>query len=185
MQELSLNILDIAQNSVKAGASEIHINVSEDKLRDKMTITIDDNGCGMTQEVVQRVIDPFYTTRTTRKVGLGVPFFKMAAEMTGGWFNIQSQVGEGTTVTGEFILSHIDRMPLGDMAETMCCLISCNPDINFVYTRKVDGEVFTVSTRDFTNVLGDVPLNVPQVMEFIKSYIRENTENLNGGTDTI
>ncbi|WP_312643948.1 ATP-binding protein [Hydrogenoanaerobacterium sp.] len=185
MQELSLNILDIAQNSVKAGATEIQITVSQSTAQDKMTIAIADNGCGMTAEVLQRVIDPFYTTRTTRKVGLGVPFFKMAAEMTGGWMSIQSQVGEGTTVTGEFVLSHIDRMPLGDMAQTMCCLISCNPDIQFVYKHETDDASFTVSTRDFTEVLGDVPLNTPQVMEFIESYIRENTENLNGGTVSI
>lgn len=186
MQELSLNILDIAQNSVKAGATEIKITVAENTADDRMTIAITDNGCGMTEETVRRVSDPFYTTRTTRKVGLGVPFFKMAAEMTGGGLTLTSQVGVGTAVTAVLGLSHIDRMPLGNMAETMCCLISCNPDINFIYVRSVNGAEFTASTNEFKEALGgEVPLNVPQVMDFIKSYIEENTENLNGGTETI
>lgn len=185
MQELSLNILDIAQNSVKAGAGEISIAVCELTTQDKMTITIADNGCGMTKEVAARVTDPFYTTRTTRKVGLGVPFFKMAAEMTGGGLVIDSEVGQGTTVTATLGLSHIDRMPLGDMAETMCCLISCNPQINFMYTYETEDGRFCTSTREFTDILGDVPLNVPQVMEFIKGYIKENTENLNGGNGEL
>ena len=185
MQELSLNILDIAQNSVKAGAAEIAITVCESTAADTLIITIVDNGCGMTDEVVARVIDPFYTTRTTRRVGLGIPFFKMAAEMTGGGFDISSKVGEGTTIKAVFGRSHIDRMPLGDMGETLCCLISCNPDINFIYTREVDGASFTTSTNEFKEVLGDVPLNIPQVMEFIKAYIKENTENLDGGIKTI
>ncbi len=182
MQELSLNILDIAQNSVKAGAANIEITVAEDTAADRLTITIADDGCGMDEETVRRVTDPFYTTRTTRKVGLGVPFFKMAAEMTGGSFDIRSRVGEGTTVTAVFGLSHIDRMPLGDLAGTICLLMSCNQHIEVVYTRARDGESATVRTSDFTAVLGDLPLSTPQVMEFIEGYIRENTENWNGGT---
>lgn len=185
MQELSLNILDIAQNSVKAGASEIGVTVRASAADDRMTIIISDNGCGMTEEVVQLVTDPFYTTRTTRKVGLGVPFFKMAAEMTGGGLTIESQVGVGTTVTATLGLSHIDRMPLGDMAETMCCLISCNPQINFTFLYETQGGSFRASTREFTEILGDVPLNLPQVMEFIKGYIGENIENLDGGNGGI
>lgn len=185
MQELSLNILDIAQNSVKAGAAQITVAVRESTAADTLIITIEDNGCGMSAETVARVTDPFYTTRTTRRVGLGVPFFKMAAEMTGGSFTISSEVGRGTVVQAVFGLSHIDRMPLGDIADTMCCLISCSPDINFIYIREIDGESFTASTAEFKEVLGDIPLNMPQVMEFIKAYIKENTENLNGGTVTI
>ena len=119
MEELSLNILDIAQNSVRAEASQVGITVKELKAIDRMIITITDNGCGRTREQVAHVEDPFFTTRTTRKVGLGVPFFKMAALMTGGDFSIRSQVGVGTEVEAQFGLSHIDRMPLGNMAETM------------------------------------------------------------------
>ena len=112
MPELSLNILDVTQNSVTAGANLIKINISASTADDRLTISISDNGCGMTEEQVKNVTDPFFTSRTTRKVGLGIPFFKMAAELTGGSFRIESKVGEGTTTTAVFGLSSIDRMPL-------------------------------------------------------------------------
>ena len=147
MEELSLNILDIAQNSVRANATRVDITVAELPAEDRLVITINDNGCGMTPEQVAHVEGPFYTTRTTRKVGLGVPFFKMAALMTGGDFSIQSQVGKGTRVRAVFGLTHIDRMPLGNMADTMCILMGCNEQINFSFTYQVGGGGFTVSTR--------------------------------------
>ena len=181
MEELSLNILDIAQNSVRAEASQVGITVKELKAIDRMIITITDNGCGMTPEQVAHVEDPFFTTRTTRKVGLGVPFFKMAALMTGGDFSIRSQVGVGTEVEAQFGLSHIDRMPLGNMAETMCILMSMNEHINFVYTYQVDDEVFSVSSAQLKEILDGVPLSTPAVMEFIKGYIKENMALLSGG----
>ena len=181
MQELSLNILDIAQNSVKAGAANIEITVAEDTAADRLTITIADDGCGMDEETVRRVTDPFYTTRTTRKVGLGVPFFKMAALMTGGDFSIQSQVGKGTRVRAVFGLTHIDRMPLGNMADTMCILMGCNEQINFSFTYQVGEAVFTVSTAQLQEILDGVPLNTPQVMDFIRGYIKENMDLLSGG----
>ena len=140
MEELSLNILDIAQNSVRANATRVDITVAELPAEDRLVITITDNGCGMTPEQVAHVEDPFYTTRTTRKVGLGVPFFKMAALMTGGDFSICSQPGEGTEVRAVFGLTHIDRMPLGNMADTMCILMGCNEQINFSFTYRVGGK---------------------------------------------
>lgn len=179
MQELSLNILDIAQNSIKAGAALITISVEEDTALDNMVITVADDGCGMTQEQVRRVIDPFYTTRTTRKVGLGVSFFKLAAELTGGSLTVDSAPGKGTTVTAVFILSSIDRMPLGDMAATMTALIQCNPDIDFVYTRCINSRSMTADTREFRAVLEGVPLDSPEVLTFIGEYINENTAELN------
>ena len=180
MQELSLNILDIAQNSIRAEARLVEISVDEDTVRDTFTITIRDDGCGMTEEQVRRVTDPFFTTRTTRKVGLGLPFFKMAAQMTGGDLTIQSQVGKGTAVTAVFGRSHIDRMPLGDIAGTMSCLIGANPQVDFVYRHTLDGEEFVADTRQFREILGDVPLNSPEVVQFIKEYIEENSRNLTG-----
>lgn len=174
MQELSLNVLDIAQNSVKAKATLIEIGVCENTEKDTMVITVKDNGCGMTDEQIKSVTDPFYTTRTTRRVGLGVPFFKMAAEMTGGSFNISSQVGKGTQVTAVFGLSHIDRMPLGDINATICSLIQCNPDIDFVYTHKRDENEFVLDTREFRTVLEGVPLSEPEVIAFISQFIDEN-----------
>ena len=139
MQELSLNVLDVAENSVRAGATLIEITVEEDTAADLLAITIADNGKGMTEEQVRRVTDPFFTTRTTRRVGLGVPFFKMAAELSGGGLQIRSQPGKGTVVTARFGLGSIDRMPLGDMEGTIRTLVQGSPGIDFVYTRRLDG----------------------------------------------
>src|SRR5699024_1384129 len=118
----------------RAGAKLITILVKADTRQDTLTVSIQDNGCGMTTEQISQVTDPFFTTRTTRKVGLGVPFFKYAAESTGGSFSIESEKGKGTVVTAVFGLSHIDRMPLGDISSTIHTLITCHPDTEFVYT---------------------------------------------------
>lgn len=173
MQELSLNILDVAENSVKAGAKQIAISVQEDTAADRLTIVIQDDGCGMTSEQVQQVVSPFYTTRTTRKVGLGIPFFKMAAELTGGGLTVDSQVGVGTTVTAVFGLSHIDRMPLGDLAGTVGQLIQTSPEIDFVFTYARDGRQFVADTREFRQLLEGVPLSSPEVALFLRDYLRE------------
>ena len=181
MPELSLNILDIAQNSVRADASLTEIRVTVDTPADKLTIVVSDNGCGMTEEQIEKVTDPFFTTRTTRKVGLGVPFFKMAAEITGGEFSITSKLGVGTTTTAVFGLSNIDRMPLGDMAGTISSLVGMNPDRDFIYTFDRDGKSFTLDTREFREILGeDVSLSEPDVMAYITAYINENTEECGG-----
>ena len=180
MQELSLNVLDIAQNSVRAKADLIEITVDEQPGKDLLTITIADNGCGMSAEQVHKVIDPFFTTRTTRKVGLGVPFLKLAAEMTGGTLAIDSKVNVGTTVTATFGLTHIDRMPLGDMAGTISSLVQCNPDIDFVYTYRRGEQAFAADTREFRQVLAGVPLSNPEVVGFISSFIRENMTEIQG-----
>ena len=178
MQELSLNVLDVAENSVKAGATLIGIEVDEQPKDDRLTILITDNGCGMTAGQAAHVTDPFFTTRTTRKVGLGVPFFKMAAELTGGSLHIETQPGRGTTVTALFGLSHIDRMPLGDMAGTVCALIQCNPAIDFIYTRRYGEHSFVADTREFRKTLGEIPLQTPEVLAFIGEFIRENSAEI-------
>ena len=181
MQELSLNVLDIAQNSVRANASEVVIEVAEDERADSLSIIISDNGCGMTSEQVEHVVDPFFTTRTTRKVGLGVPFFKMAAEMAGGEFAIKSTPGIGTEVKATFQRSHIDRMPLGDMPQTICCLICMNEEINFTYRYLFNGNEFSISTAELQAVLDGVPLHTPQVMQFINEFLQEHMEALQNG----
>ena len=184
MQELSLNILDIAQNSVRAQAKLVTIIVEEQPEADLLAITIADDGCGMTPEQVGRVTDPFFTTRTTRKVGLGLPFFKMAAEMTGGSLEIQSEVGSGTTVTARFGYNHVDRMPLGDIAQTVASLIQCNPDMDFLYTYIYQDRQFSADTREFRRILEGIPLSSPEVVGFINDFIRENTReilNVDGG----
>lgn len=183
MTEISLNILDVAENSTRAGASLVTITVSADTAADRLTVIIDDDGCGMTEEQVAHVTDPFFTTRTTRKVGLGVPFFKYAAESTGGSFTIQSQPGVGTTVTAVFVLSHIDRMPLGDISSTIHTLVVYHPDTDFRYIYEYDGKSFTLDTREFREILGDVPFDTPEISSYIMEYLTENKLETDGGAD--
>ena len=183
MRELSLNVMDVAQNSVRAEASLVTITVDESDQNDRLTISIEDNGCGMTEEQVQQVIDPFFTTRTTRKVGLGVPLFKMSAEQTGGRFNIQSEVGKGTKTCAGYVKSHVDMTPLGDINSTISILIRCNPDIDFVYTRSTDKGSFTLDTRELREVLQGVSLDTPDVIEWIEQFLEEQTENICGGAE--
>lgn len=181
MTELSLNVLDVANNSVRANASLIEITIQIQRETNKLTIIITDNGCGMTKEQLARVEDPFFTTRTTRRVGLGIPFFKLAAENTGGHFLVESVPEHGTTVIAEFGLSHIDRMPLGDMNITMHTLITLNTQIDFLYTYCLDEKQFHLDTREFRELLGDVPFDVPEVSAYIKEYLVENQEEIDCG----
>ena len=181
MRELSLNVMDVAQNSVRAEASLVRITVEESDKEDRLSIIIADDGCGMTEEQVQQVIDPFFTTRTTRKVGLGVPLFKLSAEQTGGSFDIQSKKGVGTTTTANYVKSHVDMTPLGDINSTVKILIQCNPDIDFVYTCTTDNGSFSLDTRELRKVLGDVSLDTPDVLEWITDFLEENTKEIYGG----
>ena len=156
MQELSLNVLDIAQNSVRANASLVTISVLERTADRFLEISVADDGCGMTEEQVSHVMDPFFTTRTTRKVGLGVPFFTTARYNTG----------------------HIDMLPVGDMNATILSLITMNPDMDFVYRHERDGRVYTLDTRELKAVLEDVPLNTPEVAAFLKESLEEGEAEL-------
>ena len=178
MRELSLNVLDIAQNSVSAGASLVEIELIEDTENHELLIGIYDNGKGMTREQVENVRDPFFTTRTTRKVGMGIPLFKFAAEMTGGKLEIQSEVGVGTRVRAYFKTDHLDFTPIGDMTSTIISLVTMNLHMDFLYRRKVDDKEFTVDTRQLKEILGDVPLNEPSIALWIQQYINENTKQL-------
>jgi len=182
MKELSLNILDVAENSVKAGATLIQISLSESA--EELVLTISDDGCGMKPEIVRGVIDPFYTTRTTRKVGLGIPLLKMAAEQTGGNVEIQSThvsqdpQNHGTTVTARFFRKHIDFTPLGDVVSTITTLIQGSPHIDFVFSHEFDGHSVSLDTRDMREVLGnDVALSEPDVLRWIAGYLQEQYEN--------
>lgn len=177
MRELSLNVLDVAQNSISADASLIEICVMENG--NKMTISIEDNGKGMDEQQLSKVQDPFFTTRTTRNVGLGVPLFKMAAELTGGCFKIDSAPGKGTAVTAEFVSDSVDMTPLGDINDTMLMLIRFNPNIDFVFKREKNDKSFILDTRKLKKVLGDdVPLDSSDVVQWIKEYLAEETEEL-------
>ena len=185
MQELSMNILDVAQNSVAAGASLVEITVEERPREDLLRIVIADNGRGMTPDQVRRVTDPFYTTRTTRKVGLGIPFFKMAAELSGGGLVIESRPGEGTRVEATFGLGSIDRMPLGNINETVAALIQGSPQLDFLYTRRLEDREMVLDTREFREVLGEIPLDAPEVARFIREYLEEHTAALCAGEEEL
>jgi hypothetical protein len=178
MQEISLNILDIAQNSITANATLLEITVDEQPEKDFLDITIKDNGCGMTEQQLNAVTDPFFTQRKTRKVGLGVPLFKMAAELSGGNFFITSKQNYGTTVCAKFNLSNIDTMPLGDINSTVITLIQCNPNIQLIYRRIYSKKEFTLNTTEITELLGGVPITNFEVMNFIKDYLFENEEEI-------
>lgn len=177
MKELSLNILDIAQNSIKAGADTIRIDLTETDNRFEIRIT--DNGCGMKEDFVRNVTDPFTTTRTTRKVGLGIPLFKLAAEQTGGNFSISSKhesehpLDHGTVVTAVFDPTHMDFTPLGDIASTITILIQGSPDIHWIYTHSKDNGSVSLDTDELKAVLGDVPLDTFEVIAWIGDYIKE------------
>ena len=133
MRELSLHILDIVENSTRAGAQQVFITLAEDADKDTLTLEVKDDGRGMSTEIQGKVLDPFYTTKTVRRVGLGLPMLAQAAERTGGRLVLESHEGKGTHVNVTFGLSHIDRQPLGDMAGTMVSMIAGNTDVDFVY----------------------------------------------------
>lgn len=181
MRELSLNILDVAQNSISAGASLVEIIVSEKTDEKTLSIIIKDDGCGMDEETLTNVQDPFFTTRTTRKVGMGIPLFKMAAEMTGGSFGIESTVGKGTRVEAVFKTDNVDFTPLGDIDSTIITLVTMNTQIDFAYTLKVDDGEMTLSTVQLKEILGGVPLDMPEVVMWMKDYLKEQTQIIRGG----
>lgn len=180
-RELSNHILDIAENGVTAGASWLVITLCEDRQADRLTISIEDNGCGMSPELVRQVTDPWMTSRTTRKVGLGIPFFKQTAEMCGGTFAIQSTVGQGTLTTATFQYSHIDRPLLGDLVGTVLSLVVGYPQVALMYRHQVDGQSFELDTRAIRAVLGDeVPWSDPDVLAFLREMLVEGLGALGG-----
>ena len=184
MRELADNIMDIAQNSISAGAAltEVHVKISH--ADDLITFTFKDDGCGMSVEMVQAVIEPFTTTRKTRKVGLGLPLLKQTAEMTGGTMDIQSTVGVGTVVTATFGLGHIDRPPMGDVAGAWFSLVVMNPEKDFLFTYDYDGNVFTFDTREVREAVAPIPLNQMEISAWIKDCISTEIKELHGGNFT-
>lgn len=178
MTEISLHILDIAQNSVKAKAKNIGIDIFEDIDNDVFKVVISDDGSGMDEVFLKNVTDPFKTTRTTRKVGMGLSLFKTAAEITGGKFLIESKLGVGTVVTAEFVYSSIDRQPLGDMASTITTLIGSDESIDYKYTHTYNGNEFTFDTVMIREVMQGVSLTTPEVLLWIEEYINEGLKNI-------
>lgn len=180
MRELALHLLDIAENSVSAKASTIQIDVEEDHPADRLRIMVRDNGAGMTPEMVARVTDPFVTSRTTRKVGLGIPLLKAAAEACNGGLTIESTLGSGTCVTVEFQLNHIDRMPLGNLASTIITLVVGSPEVHWIVRYTVNGESFIFDDEPVKEAVDGLPLSDPDVLGYLRNTLEEGIAGMNG-----
>ncbi|ADL07463.1 ATP-binding protein [Thermosediminibacter oceani] len=183
MKELSLHVMDIVENSLNAGATVVEIKIVEDSKKDLLAIEIRDNGMGMDEETAKKALDPFFTSRTTRKVGLGLPLLAQAAKTAGGDVTVHSRPGEGTVVKAWFKKSHIDLQPLGNMAGTVASLVALHPDVDFIYRHVIDGRLFRFHLREIRKRLQDVPVNNPLVVDWIRKFISDNLKEINGGAE--
>jgi len=170
--------MDVIENGLNAGADLVTLAIVEDKKEDRLRITITDNGRGIPDYMLDRVVDPFFTTRSTRRVGLGLSLIREASRRCGGEFTIKSREGKGTEVRVSFRLGHIDLAPLGDMGGSLTCLIMGNPGVDFVYTHEVDGRVFHLDTRDVKKELDGFPINNPKVLKYLADIIRDSLAGL-------
>lgn len=178
MKDLSYHILDIVQNSLHAGARLIEVTLLENCSNGLLKFSIRDNGSGMSPERIHQALDPFFTTSVAKKVGLGLPLLKQNAELTGGTFEVESVVGKGTTIVATFITTHIDMIPTGDLASTFKILVAANPDCDFVYRHVKDQDSFELDTAVLRENLEDVPLNTPEVLDYISDYLSANMKAL-------
>ena len=178
MQDFSLHILDIAENSINAGAKLIEIRIVENAKKDVLTIEIKDDGKGMNKEMVSKVLDPFVTTRTTRRVGLGLSLFAQAARACNGGVNIESELDKGTRLVGTFQLSHIDLKPWGSVVDTLITLIVGNPEIDFFYQHQKNGFEYTLDTVMVKKELGDVPISNPEVIKVLRDDLKDNLNQI-------
>ncbi len=178
MKDISFHILDIVQNSLHAGADKIVIELEEDTKEGTLRLIITDNGSGMDQQMLEQVTDPFFTSSTTKKVGLGLPLLKQNAEQTGGRFEVNSDLNIGTTVTATFMTGNIDMIPEGDLAATLITLIAAEPGKDFIFRQEKDGEEFELDTAAIRAELGDVDLSRCEVLDFIADFIRSNVSEL-------
>jgi anti-sigma regulatory factor (Ser/Thr protein kinase) len=186
MKEIALHIMDIAQNSIRAGASEIRITLKESVAADSLTLTISDNGRGMDTVTLNKATDPWFTSRTTRKVGLGLPLLGMNASLSGGAMTVESAPGKGTTVSATFVYSHVDRPPLGDVSGTIALLIMSNPSVNIEYTHICEGTEWSISTAEIKEALGEGAVTDLTVVRSVREIINENVaevRNFQSGYD--
>lgn len=184
MKELALHVLDIGENSVRGEGKHIEILIREDYRDNRLTIRIEDDGKGIPPEMLKTIRNPFTTSRTMRKVGLGIPFLNDTCLMCNGRLDIESEVGKGTTVTAQMEQENIDRPPLGDMPSTLMTLFSSHPEIVFTYRYQYRGknaeelQEFSVSTEELNEILEGVPLSTPSVYMWVKEFIRDNMEEV-------
>ncbi len=173
MEDLSLHILDIVENAIEAKAKKIGIRVMEEPKEDRLVIEIKDDGTGMDEKVSQKAIDPFFTTRTSRRVGLGLPLMAQAAREAGGGIEIESDLGKGTKVTVTFQYHHIDRKPLGSMIETMTTLLLGNPDLDISYTHRKEGRSYTLRSQRLKERFQGRSLTHPEVIQWLRKHLQE------------
>ena len=178
MEDISLHILDIVENSIRAEANRVEIQIIEDEEKDLLRIEIKDNGRGMDERTLEKVLDPFTTTKQTSRVGLGLPLLADSARQSGGDIQIRSHVGAGTTIEADFRYRDIDRKPLGNMINTLITLIVGNPHVDFSYTHQKGDKRFALDTTEIKNELDGVPMNHPEVVKSIRSYLKEGFEEL-------
>lgn len=178
MEELSLHILDLVQNSVSAGARNIHIIIKEDSKKDILSIEVIDDGKGMDKDMLEKAQTPFFSTKPEKNVGLGIPLLKQSAIHCDGEFKIESVPGKGTRVKATFRNSHIDLPPMGNLEDTLFTIITTMPDVNFYIKYDKDGKIFEIDTSKIKEFLGGVPLSHPEVLGFLKNYIHENLEKM-------
>jgi len=178
MEDLSLHILDIAENSIEALAKKIELKIEENKKKDLLTLEIADDGKGMDKEMLKRALDPFFTTKKTRRFGLGLSLLAEAAKASNGHFTVESKPGQGTKVKATFQLSHIDTKPLGDISQTLISLIMGHPEIDIFYSHKINNSKFSLDTKEIKAQLNGMAINTPEVIKLIKKNIKEGLGNL-------
>jgi anti-sigma regulatory factor (Ser/Thr protein kinase) len=173
MLELAAHILDIAENSVRAGAELVQIEIEEDTANDSLSIAIIDDGQGMDQDETKKVLDPFYTTKTVRRIGLGIPLLADAAQRAGGSLQLNSEKGKGTIIKATFSLSHVDRQPMGNLISTLIILIAGNSEVDFFYKHRHNDRRFELDTREIRKEIKDVPINHPEILKYIRGVLEE------------
>lgn len=181
MRDLSLHILDIVHNSIRAGASLVRISMEENTEKNMFTIHIEDNGHGIDPEILPKVTDPFTTSRKTRSVGMGLPLLGHTARQAGGDLMIASEPGKGTVVTARFQYNHIDRPPIGDMAGVLLQLMRGFPQIRFIYTHQTLGGTFTLDSSEILEILEGVSLSNPEIRKSVREMILENLADIGAG----
>ncbi|GHV72356.1 histidine kinase [Bacteroidia bacterium] len=178
MKDLSLHILDITQNSISAKATLIQILITEDIEHNRYELVIEDNGSGMSQEVLEKVTDPYTTSRKTRKVGLGLPLLKLNTERAGGQLTIESELGKGTKVIADFEFNHLDRLPIGDIAGIVVMLASMNPDIDFRYAHTTPKDTYVFDTQEVKQALEGMSIQEISIQKYLKEMIVENLKEI-------
>ena len=177
MEEICAHIMDIAANSLAAKSKHIMISIEKDRSKNLLSIRFKDDGKGMDEEMVKRVTDPFFSTKKGKKVGLGIPLLKGTAETCGGQFDLNSKLGEGVEISASFQLDHPDLPPLGNLRDTIMVLVVGNPDVDFSFTYRGDGEQFSLYTKEMREIIGDgIPLNHPEVVKFLSNFLDEKLQ---------